>query len=390
MTQVFKSQDIITPHGRVGGFLEVDAGKIVAIHAKYSGHYTDYSGYTLMPGFVDIHIHGWGRGSFAYKGDLSSIRAMTEDLPKVGVTSYLPTTGTMPNDFLERSLSVAATHIEEYRPELGAEPVGIHMEGPYINEQYLGLQRKDSIQQPSIEGFERFNQLAAGHIRLMTLAPEIDGALPLIRHLRDKGISVSAGHTAASFDECTLAINAGLNHFTHAFSGMKGFHHRELGVVGALMYNQHVYAEVAKQTGITIKPEAFDILYRLKTDNRMVMMSDCMGYADFPEGYEFYHYLRKETVVVEGGILKLKHDDGSVKEVNPQCYGEVADLEMSFLDSVKAVVARLDKGLESAAWLACLNPAVLAGVSDRKGSLEVGKDADFLVLDTELNLVGVY
>ncbi|PSW22326.1 N-acetylglucosamine-6-phosphate deacetylase [Photobacterium sanctipauli] len=387
---VLKSDRIITPQGEVSGFVEIRDGKIHAITESYLGDYLDYTGKTLMPGFIDIHIHGWGRGSYAYKGNIESLRYMSEDLPKVGVTAYLPTTSTMPNDFLESSLLAAKEHIGEYRPDMGAEPIGIHMEGPYINKAYLGLQREDSIQQPSIEGFDHFNQLAGNQVKLMTLAPEIEGSLPLISHLRDKGITASAGHTAATFDEITAAIEAGLQHFTHAYSGMRGFHHRELGVVGALMYYQDTFAEVAKQTGITVKPEAFDILYRLKTDNRMVMMSDCMGYADFPDGYEFYHYLRKETFIVEGGKLHLKHDDGSVKTVDPCCYQEVAGLEMNYLESVRAVVDRLDHGLCSVAKIACENPAILAGASDRKGKLATGMDADILVLDDELNLVDVY
>lgn len=387
---VIKSNRIITPEGEVSGYLEMASGKITAIHSRYDGDYLDYSEHILMPGFIDIHIHGWGRGSFAYKGTIDSVRYMTEDLPKVGVTSYLPTTGTMPNDFLESSLQAAAEHIAEYTPTMGAEPIGIHMEGPYINKAYLGLQREDSIQQPSIEGFDHFNKLASGHVKLMTLAPEIEGSLPLIRHLRQQGITASAGHTAATFDEITQAVEAGLNHFTHAYSGMRGFHHREPGVVGALMYYQDVYAEVAKQTGITIRPEAFDILYRLKTDKRMVMMSDCMGYADFPDGYEFYHYLRKETFVVEGDKLYLKHDDGSVKTVDRKDYQHVCGLEMNFLESVKAVVDRLDHGLLSVAKLACENPAILAGAVDRKGKLQAGMDADILVLNNDLDLVNVY
>ena len=387
---VIKSNRIITPEGEIRGYLAIEGGKIIAIQPEYNGDYLDYSDHIVMPGFIDIHIHGWGRGSFAYKGTIDSLRYMTEDLPKVGVTSYLPTTGTMPNDFLESSLQAAAEHIAEYRPEMGAEPVGVHMEGPYINKAYLGLQREDSIQQPSIEGFDHFNQLTGGHVKLMTLAPEIEGSLALIRHLRQLGITASAGHTAATFDEITLAVEAGLNHFTHAYSGMRGFHHREPGVVGALMYYQDVYAEVAKQTGITIRPEAFDILYRLKTDKRMVMMSDCMGYADFPDGYKFYHYLRKETFIVEGDKLWLKHDDGSVKTIDRKDYRHVCGLEMNFLESVKAVVDRLDHGLLSVAKLACENPAILAGVADRKGKLQAGMDADLLVLNNELELLDVY
>lgn len=385
-----KSNQIVLPEGIKAGYLLMQQGKISGFAAHFSGDYIDYSDKIIMPGFVDIHVHGWGRGSFAYKGNQASLKWMSHDLVKVGVTSYLPTSGTMPNAFLETSLREAADYIATATPAEGAEAIGIHMEGPYINEKHLGMQRADCLQRPSIEGFEHFNRLAGGNIRLMTLAPELEGALDLIRHLKQQGITASAGHTDATFDEITAAVEAGLNHFTHAYSGMRGFHHRELGVIGALMYYQDTYAEVAKQSGITIKPEAFDLLYRLKRDRRMVLMSDCMGYVDFPEGYEFYHYLRKETFRIKQGQLEIASDDGDTRHVCACDYGAVQQLEMNFLDSVKNVVDRLDHGLVSVARIACENPAFLAGAADRKGSLLPGKDADILVLDEGLNLVDVY
>ncbi len=156
------------------------------------------------------------------------------------------------------------------------------------------------------------------------------------------------------------------------------------------MYYQDTYAEVAKQSGITIKPEAFDLLYRLKRDRRMVLMSDCMGYVDFPEGYEFHHYLRKETFRIKQGQLEITSDGGDTRHVCPCDYGAVQQLEMNFLDSVKNIVDRLDNGLVSVASIACENPAFLAGAQSRKGSLCPGKDADILVLNEGLDLVEIY
>lgn len=387
---VLRSNRIVLADGIHSGYLEVRDTKVVAFHESYGGDSIDYTGKTIMPGFLDIHVHGAGRGSYAYKGDRRSLEMMSADLAKTGVTSYLATTSTMPDDFLVYSLKEGADYIESATPEMGAEVVGIHMEGPYINEKYLGLQRSDCLQKPSVEGFGRFNDIARGQIKLMTLAPELEGAVELIRHMKSIGVTSSAGHTAATFDEIALAIAAGLDHFTHAFSGMRGFHHRELGVVGALMYFEDAYAEVAKQTGITIKPEAFDILYRLKKDRRLVMMSDCMGYADFPEGYEFHHYLRQETFRIKNQKLEIENKAGETTTINPCCYDEVKGLEMNFLESVRNVVERLDNGLCSVAKIACENPAHLAGVSDRKGSLCNGKDADIIVLDEALELIDVY
>lgn len=389
-TTALKSTHIITPEGCVDGYLIFENSQIKAINHDFQGDVIDYGDCWLMPGFVDIHVHGWGRGSFAYKGDKNSLMNMSRDLISCGVTSYLATSGTMPHEFLEYSVKNAAEYISQAGPEAGAEVLGVHMEGPWISPKHLGMQRADCLQAPSISGFDHFNRLANGHIRLVTLAPEVEGALGMIRHLNAKGITVSAGHTDATFDQITAAIDAGLSHFTHAFSAMRGFHHRELGVVGALMYYPDVYAEVAKQSGITIKPQAFDLLYRLKGDRRLVLMSDCMGYADFPEGYEFHHYLREETFRIQNGQLTITAQNGCCKHISPQDWPAISGLEMSFLDSVKNIVHRLEHGLESVARIACLNPAVLAGAAMRKGSLTPGKDADILVLNHDLGLQDVW
>jgi len=381
---------IITPSGIRSGYLHINGEKIVALDDSPRGQVIDYRGAMLMPGFVDIHVHGWGRGSFAWKGERHSLRAMSQDLVNAGVTSWLATSATQPEDFLLESLATAAQWIAEAGPEEGAQAIGIHMEGPYINPKFIGMQRLDCVQHPSIAGFERYQQAACGHIRLMTLAPELPGALALIRHLHQSGVTISAGHTDATFDEIGLAIEAGLNHFTHAFSAMRGLHHREPGVVGALMYYEETFAEVAKQSGITLRPEVFDILYRLKQDRRLVMMSDCLGYVDFPEGFEFKHYLRQETFRIRQHALEITDRHGCTRTISPEDWPEVRRLEMSFLDSVKNVVPRLKNGWVSAAQIACLNPAILAGAAQRKGSLESGKDADILVLDGEENLHAVW
>ncbi|MGR6981863.1 N-acetylglucosamine-6-phosphate deacetylase [Testudinibacter sp. P27/CKL/0425] len=392
MEWAIKSSNIVFPNSIESGYLIVKNDQITGFQQQYSGKVLDYEHNIIMPGFIDIHIHGWGRGAFAHNGSFTSLERMSKDLIHTGTTAYLATSGVMPNDFLEYSLDQAANFIETADPENGAEVIGIHMEGPYISEDYLGMQRADALQSPSISQFDRFNQIARQSIRSMTIAPELPNALALIKHLRNQNITVAAGHTAATFAQITQAIKeAGLNHFTHSYSAMRGFHHRELGVVGALMYHQDTYAEVAKQTGITIKPEAFDILYRLKTDNRMVLTTDCVGFADFPEGESFYHYLRKQKFTVKSNrCLHIEQEDGSFENIDTSIYDNVKNLEMSFLESVQAIYPRLERGLISIAKIASENPAHLAGISARKGSLTSGKDADILVLDTELNLKQVY
>ena len=390
---IIKCNNIYTPGGIKKGFLTIENGILKNISESLldsESTYIDYSDKNIFPGFIDIHIHGYGRGSFAYKGDSDSIKNMSKDVVQMGVTSYLLTSGTMPKKFLESSYNEAKKIIESFVKGEGAEPIGIHMEGPFINEKYIGMQRLDSVERASIERFEHYNKISGNNIKLVTLAPEIEGAIDLIKYLDKNNIVISAGHTAATFDEVKVAIDVGLTNFTHVYSGMRGFHHRELGVVGAAMFFKNTYVELAKQSGITVKSEAFDIMYRLKGDEKLVMMTDCLGLGGFPEGYSFYHYLRKTNFTMEKKLLKLEMDNGEISYISTDDFEKLKDLELGFLESIKNIVDRLENKWLSVMKIACENPAKIAGVFNRKGSIEVGKDADFLILDQEWNLSEVY
>ena len=390
---IIKCNNIYTPTGIKKGFLTIENGILKNISESLldsESTYIDYSDKNIFPGFIDIHIHGYGRGSFAYKGDSDSIKNMSKDVVQMGVTSYLLTSGTMPKKFLESSYNEAKKIIESFVKGEGAEPIGIHMEGPFINEKYIGMQRLDSVERASIEKFKYYNKISGNNIKLVTLAPEIEGAIDLIKYLDKNNIVISAGHTAATFDEVKVAIDAGLTNFTHVYSGMRGFHHRELGVVGAAMFFKNTYVELAKQSGITVKSEAFDIMYRLKGDEKLVMMTDCLGLGGFPEGYSFYYYLRKTNFTMEKKLLKLEMDNGDISYISTDDFEKLKDLELGFLESIKNIVDRLENKWLSVMKIACENPAKIAGVFNRKGSIEAGKDADFLILDQEWNLSEVY
>lgn len=388
-----KSSRIIVPNDSISGYVVINDGVIESITSTPPAAdvaITDYQDQIILPGFVDIHVHGYGRGSFAYSGTVDSLRWMSEDLVRGGVTSFLATSGTMPHEFLVDSLKNANLYAKSRVRGQGADMIGVHMEGPYINPSHLGMQRKDAVRSPSIQDFDDYNAHSGGQVRLMTLAPEVEGCLALIGHLDRLGITASAGHTDATFEQIKAGIQAGLKHFTHAYSGMRGFHHRELGTVGALMYFEDAYAEVAKQTGITIKPEAFELLYRLKKDRRMVMMSDCMGYFGFPEGYQFEHYLRKETFHIHHGALCIHNARDERVVVTSSDIDKIMSLEMSFIESAKNIVHKLERQFISLAQITALNPAILAGAADSKGSIEIGKDADLIVIDDAVNLMAVY
>ena len=375
----------------VSGILEITAEKISAIipGAAIGDADYDYSGLMLIPGFIDIHVHGWGRGSYIFQGTASSIGRMAEDLPRAGVTAFLASSGAAAPEFIEQSMQAAAEYIASTHPAGGAECLGIHFEGPFLNIEQCGMQNPEYIVSPDIGLFEHYQQLANNSIRLVTLAPELPGGLELVKHLRANAVTVSAGHTAATFDEMALAVACGVQSFTHTFSGMRGLHHREPGVVGAALYFDQCYCEVAKQTGMTVRPEVFTILYRIKTADKIIHSTDCVGYGDMQDGAVFKHYLRQAEFSVEGTELVMK-TAGKTERYNRLDYNVVKDIELSYIQSVRNIIANVHPSVPDVIKMTAENPAKLIGVFDRKGSITVGKDADLLVVNTAFELQAVF
>ena len=172
------------------------------------------------------------------------------------------------------------------------------------------------------------------------------------------------------------------------FSGMRGFHHRELGVVGAAWYFDDLYCEFAKQTGLTVRPEAFALTYKIKGAGKIIMTTDCGGIAQSQK--EKYHYIRKITMIPDGEYLKIRHDDGREERYRRDNYAEIKHLELGYLESVQNLVKNIAPSIHEVIQMTSENPAKYIGVFDRKGSLEVGKDADLLVIDKDYQLKATY
>ena len=375
----------------ISGILEINAGKISAIIPGANVGDVDYdcSGLMIIPGFIDTHVHGWGRGSYIFQGTASAIGRMAKDLPQAGVTAFLASSSAAAPEFIEQSMQAAAEYIAAEHPADVAECLGIHFEGPFLNIEQCGMQNPEYIVPPDIGLFEHYQKLADDTIRLVTLAPELPGGLELVKHLRVKDVAVSAGHTAATFDEMALAVECGVQSFTHTFSGMRGLHHREPGVVGAAMYYDNCYCEVVKQTGITVRPEVFAILYRVKTAERIIHSTDCVGYGDMKSGAVFKHYLRQAEFSVDGNELVVKTAAGT-ERYNRLDYDVVKDIELSYIQSVRNIIANVHPTVPDVIKMTAENPAKLIGIFDRKGSIAVDKDADLLVVDTDFELQAVF
>lgn len=225
-------------------------------------------------------------------------------------------------------------------------------------------------------------------IRLMTLAPELKGAKELITFCKNHQIQCSIGHSDASFETIKELKQYGLSGVTHMFSGMKGMHHRELGVAGSALYYDDLYCEFAKQTGMTVSHEAFDIVYRIKKSDHIILTTDCVGYARVKE--PFHHYIRKETFIPnEEGLLIVK-EDGTEILIDPNDYEQVKHLEMGYNESVVSLsknskVSPFDM-IKMTSW----NPAVYIGVSNQKGALYPGYDADIIACKPNYELVHTF
>ena len=325
----------------------------------------------IVPGYIDIHVHGGG-GSDVMDGDYEAINQIAIAHSHFGTTSFLPTTMTMSKDKIIRSLRSICEAVK--KGTAGAEILGIHMEGPYINPEKKGAQKEEEIKKISIEEFLEFNQASGNLIRLVTIAPEMPGAIGLIKYLYKQGIIASVGHSNATYVQTQAGIQAGLSHVTHTFNAMRGLHHREPGVVGAALTSPELTVEVIAD-GIHIHPIVLKILTQIKEDEKLVLITDAMRAAGLKEGT---YDLAGQEVIVTKGQARLK--DGTLA-------GSVLTMDKAVKNMVNKVGIQLPKAIQMASF----DPAMSIGIDDKKGSLEPGKDADIVILnknlETELTIV---
>src|SRR5699024_4768329 len=391
---IIKSKKIYTPLRVIDGYIKMNNGIIEEVSAGSldvddTEEIIDYGDNLILPGFIDLHTHGFATGSFTHEQTDESVTEMSKSLAAVGVTSFLPTTGADAISTIQNMLDEANKAINDWTPSTGSEILGIHLEGPFINKKYKGMQKEEHCIDPSIDVFhEMIDPVSIDQIKLMTLAPELPGALPLIKYLNKKGIQISIGHSAATFDEIKEIKDYGIGGVTHMFSGMKGFHHRELGVAGSALYFDDLFCEFSKQTGLTVFPEALDIAVRIKTLDRITLCTDTVGLAHIKE--PTYHYIRQITFVPDGDYVILEHDDGTKERLDKKSIDDMMNIEVGYLESVQNLMRNNNMDFSDIMKIASENTAKYINVYDKKGSIEVNKDADIIVLDHDANLVQTY
>ncbi|TYO69857.1 N-acetylglucosamine-6-phosphate deacetylase [Rossellomorea marisflavi] len=361
------------------GYMKIEDGSISSMGSKQELHSMEGcevvqvpTEYSILPGLIDVHIHG-ANGSDTMDATKESLDVMTAILPAEGTTSFLATTITEKRAVIEDALKNVRDYMERHQHAGQAEILGIHLEGPFINPGRAGAQPVQSILKPDLEAFMKWEQLSGGTIKLVTLAPELDGDHALISYLRSKGIVASAGHTSATYEQMENAIDAGLSHVTHLFNQMSGLHHREPGVVGAAFARPELMVELIAD-GVHVKPEVVNIAYRQVTDERFILITDSMRAKCLKNGQ---YDLGGQMVTVEDGVALL--DQNTLA-------GSVLKMDHAFTNVQDFTGA----GMENAIRMASENPARQLGVFDRKGSLKAGKDADIVIMDAAQKIMATY
>ncbi len=330
----------------------------------------DFGDAVLGPGFVDIHIHG-GAGHDVMETDASALPVIERLLAAHGVTGYFPTTVTAPVDQTLSALDRLATAMERAaieQAEAGkgatdqrAQPLGIHLEGPFLSHIRRGVHPPGNLLPPTLAMFDRFWQAARGHIRMMTIAPELEGAPEVIAEAARRGVCVSLGHSDADLKAARAGIAAGARHATHAFNAMRPLDHREPGIVGAMLTDSRLSADIIAD-GVHLDPVIVELFLKAKGPDAAVLITDATAATGMPDGR-----YRLGTIEVE------------VKGGKCLAGGKLAGSVLTMDRAIRNVMQFAHSDLQQALRLATVNPARVVGLHNR-GRLEAGSVADIAVL----------
>jgi len=358
---------LVTPLKRIEQPLVlIEGASIVALRSQNEADLPadskrlDFKDCILAPGLIDIHIHG-SAGHDVMQADEQGRRRMEEFLAGRGVTSYFPSTVAAPLDATLRSLEWLADGIESSDSTVRAQPLGIHLEGPYLSHIRRGVHLPENLLKPTIETFDKFWQAARGHVRVLTIAPELDGARELIAEANRRGVCVSIGHSDADLSAARAGITAGARHATHTFNAMRPLDHRAPGILGEVLSNSNLSADIIAD-GIHVHPSVVRIFLAAKGEERGVLITDAISAAGMPEG------------AYQLGGMDVEVRDGRVTRG-----GSLAGSVLTLDRALRNVMEFGGWSLQKTVRLATKNPAAVVR-AERKGILEVGADADLVAL----------
>jgi len=328
---------------------------------------------TAVPGFIDVHIHGAG-GRDVMEGSDEALSTVARTVAKRGTTSLVATTVTAAPDDIVRSVEGIAGYItNQHRSEdPRAEVVGIHYEGPFISSVRRGVHPPEWVTLPNKDLLDRMVTAAAGNARILTIAPELLGAMPCIDAARKDGIVVAMGHTDATYEQARVAIAHGAHHAVHVYNAMRPFSHRDSGVIGAVLTSPEVSAELIAD-GVHVEEAAMRVLLQAKGPGCVILVSDGISATGMPDGQ---YSLGKFDVTVTEGVARNSE-------------GKLAGSTLT-LDRALRNVVRMGWSLSDTVKMLTANPAKLLGLEFKKGALRTGADADIVLLNEALEVTNVW
>ena len=321
----------------------------------------------VLPGFIDEHIHGAG-GADAMDGNYSALSTIANSIASEGTTCFLATTMTQSPE----NISKAMLAVKEYMAKsttTGAKLLGIHLEGPFISPKHVGAQPPQYVATPNCKVFDDYYEQSGNAIKIVSLAPEVDGSLALISHISGLGVVASAGHTDSGYADIEKAMQFGLSNITHTFNAQKPLHHREIGTVGSALLLDNLSTEAICDT-IHLSIPAIKLLIKNKPHDKFILITDSMRAKNLGEGES---ELGGQKVFVKDGQARLQD-------------GTLAGSILRMNDAIKNLVTKCDIPLEQAVDFATINPAKNLGIDTQKGSIKLGKDADFAVIDQDFEV----
>lgn len=370
MITVLLARQLLTPLETVeDAALVIEDGVVAAVGTRAAiafppkASVIDYGDAILAPGLIDIHIHG-GAGHDVMECSSEGMAAIERLMARHGVTSYCPTTVTAPADQTLTALDKLALAVEEGTTRVNpdrAQPLGIHLEGPFLSHARRGVHPPIDLKPVSTALFEKMWNSASGKISMLTIAPELDGALGLIALAAGRGVCVSIGHTNADLTQAVAGVRAGARHATHIFNAMRRMTHRDPGVLGELLTNEAVTADIIVD-GLHVDPAVVDLFLRVKGMDRALLITDAISATGMPDGT--YHLGSYEVRVRDGRCESYGKLAGSVLTMDVALRNVMKFARLTFQDSVR---------------MATVNPARVLGLQDRKGILKPGADADVAV-----------
>lgn len=384
-TRIYNAR-ILTPDGWIeNGSLLIKNGTITQISTSETNveddseglERVDACGGLLLPGFIDIHVHGGG-GYDAMLGNVDQIQGMCRFHASNGTTSLLATTLTATHEEIIAALECAAQSMKIEREPDGANLLGVHLEGPFLNAARCGAQNPADLREPSIEEFDAFWSASQGTIKLMTIAPELNHAEEVIRHAVHKGVVISLGHTDADFETMQRATEWGASQVTHLFNGMKPLHHREPGAAGGSLMLDQLAVEVICD-GIHVHPSLIKWAFDIKPEGKVLLITDSMCAAGCPDGE---YVLGKLPVIMKQGKVYLKQEDGTE--------GGLAGSSLTMIEALANAVKFTGMDVADLVPALTIHPATQIGVHDSKGTIELGKDADLIIVNEHFKVLQTF